>query len=80
MPGRERPFRAEGELTMLGVTRPVQLSVERFGCTVRPPATRRTCGADMVTTISRAAFGMTGYAAIIGDEVRLELQFEAIAD
>ena len=80
VPGRERPFRAEGELTLLGVTKPVVLNVERFGCTVRPPITRKTCGADMSTTISRAAFGMKGYAAVIGDDVRLEIQFEAVAD
>jgi len=80
VPGRERPFRAEGELTLLGITRPVILNVERFGCTMRPPTTRKTCGADMSTLISRAAFGMTGYAAIIGDEVRLEIQFEAVAE
>jgi polyisoprenoid-binding protein YceI len=80
VPGRERPFRAEGELTLLGLTRPVVLSVERFGCTVRPATTHKTCGADIATTISRAAFGMTGYAAIIGDEVRLEIQFEAVAE
>lgn len=80
VPGRERPFRAEGELTLLGITRPVILNVERFGCTMRPPTTRKTCGADMSTLISRAAFGMNGYAAIIGDEVRLEIQFEAVAE
>ena len=78
--GSERPFRAEGELTLLGSTRPVALSVERFGCTLRPPLTRKTCGADIVTTISRAAFGMTGFSALIGDEVRLEIQFEAAAE
>ena len=78
--GAERPFRAEGELTLLGTTRPVALLVERFGCTLHPPLTRKTCGADIVTTISRAAFGMRGYGAMIGDEVRLEIQFEAAAE
>lgn len=76
----ERPFRAEGELTLLGATRPVALVVERFGCTLHPPLARKVCGADIVTTISRAAFGMTGYSGLIGDEVRLEIQFEAAAE
>lgn len=80
VPGHMRPFRAEGELTLLGNTRPVILSVERFGCTTRAPGGRKTCGADMSTTISRAAFGMKGYAGVVGDEVRLEIQFEAIAE
>jgi polyisoprenoid-binding protein YceI len=78
--GAERPFRAQGELTMLGATRPVALVVERFGCTLHPPLTRKTCGADIVTTVSRSAFGMKGYSALIGDEVRLEIQFEAAAE
>jgi polyisoprenoid-binding protein YceI len=78
--GAERPFRAEGELTLLGNTRPVALVVERFGCTLHPPLTRRRCGADIATTISRAAFGMKGYSSLIGDEVRLEIQFEAAVE
>jgi polyisoprenoid-binding protein YceI len=77
---RERPFSAEGELTLLQVTRPVTLRVERFGCVLRAPMTRKTCGADIVTSVSRAAFGMSGFAGLIGDEVRLEIQFEAVAD
>ena len=69
---------ARGDLTMLGVTKPVTLNIERFGCTRLPLMVRTTCGADMSTTVSRSAFGMDRYAAFIGDDVRIVVQVEAV--
>ena len=74
------PASAQGELTLLGVTRPVALLINHFACTRKPFLIRTTCGADIVATISRAAFGMTSYAAFIGDEVRLVIQIEAVKE
>jgi polyisoprenoid-binding protein YceI len=72
------PVRAEGELILLGVTRPVTLQIRHFACTRKPLLVRTTCGADIVAAISRSAFGMKSYAAWIGDEVRLLIQVEAV--
>ena len=72
------PRRAQGELTLLGVCRPVTLAIEHFGCTRLPFFLRTTCGADVVATLSRAAFGMTSYPQFIGDEVRVVIQIEAV--
>ena len=74
------PVGAQGELTLLGVTRPVELRIDRFACTRKPFLIRTTCGADITATISRSAFGMTSYATFIGDEVRLVIQIEAVKD
>lgn len=74
----ERPVRAEGELTMVGVTQPVTLQLQHFGCTRKPFFVRTTCGADVAASVSRAAFGMKGYAGFVGDEVRLVIQVEAV--
>lgn len=74
------PASAQGELTLLGVTRPVALLIDRFACTRKPFLIRTTCGADIVATISRSAFGMTSYATFIGDEVRLVIQIEAVKE
>jgi polyisoprenoid-binding protein YceI len=71
------PVRAEGELTMLGVTRPVTLQLQNFACSRAAPAPA-TCAADIATTVSRSAFGMTSYALFIGDEVRLVIQAAAV--
>jgi polyisoprenoid-binding protein YceI len=72
------PKRATGDFTMLGVTRPVEVSVARFGCTRLPFLVRLTCGADVVASLKRSDFGMTSYSAFVGDEVRLEIQIEAV--
>ena len=77
---RDVPRHAVGELTLLGVTRPVTLTIERFGCTRKPLLIRTTCGADVSTTISRSAFGMTNYLAWIADDVRIDIQIEAVKE
>jgi polyisoprenoid-binding protein YceI len=72
------PKSATGEFTMLGVTRPVELGILRFGCTRLPFFVRLTCGADVVASIRRSDFGMASYAAFVGDEVRLLIEVEAV--
>jgi polyisoprenoid-binding protein YceI len=74
----DRPVRAEGELTLRGVTHPVSLELRQFACARRDPAPRIICAADIFARISRSAFGMTSYAAFVGDEVRLMIQVEAV--
>jgi polyisoprenoid-binding protein YceI len=74
----DAPVRATGELTLLGVTRPVTLELRRFGCTTKPFFVRTTCGADAFASVSRSAFGMSRYASFLGDEVRLAIQVEAL--
>jgi polyisoprenoid-binding protein YceI len=72
------PVRAEGILTMHGVTHPVTLEVRQFACTRKPFLVRTTCGADVEARLSRSAFGMAGYASFVGDEVRIVIQVEAV--
>ena len=72
------PKRASGEFTLAGVTRPVELSVRRFACTRLPFLVRLTCGADVVASLKRSEFGITAFSAFVGDEVRLEIQVEAV--
>ncbi len=74
------PAAFEGELTLLGVTRPVTLRVERFACTRKPFLVRTTCGADASAVLSRTAFGMKGLTAFVGDEVRIDIQVEAVRE
>lgn len=72
------PRRAHGELTLLGVTKPVTVSISRFGCTRQPFMVRLTCGADVSAIIKRTDFGMNSYMAWVGDEVILTIQIEAV--
>ena len=70
------PVSAQGELTMLGVTRPVVLEIREFACGRHFPSFRNFCGADVHTTIKRSDFGMKYGIPLIGDEVRLAIEVE----
>ena len=66
-----------GDLTLHGVTRPIQLQV-RLNRLARHPLTfRRTVGFSATATLSRKDFGMDNWRSLVGDEVRLLLEVEA---
>ena len=46
-----RPTRVTGELTLHGVTRPVELEIRSFKCMPHPMLKRELCGADALATI-----------------------------
>ena len=73
-----QPRAVAGELTLLGVTRPVMLAIGRFGCTRKPFVVVQRCGADASASIRRSEFGLKGYASFVGDEVGIAIQVEAI--
>ena len=52
------PTAVEGALTMHGVTRPVNLTIERFRCQPHFRHGREVCGADASATINREEFGV----------------------
>ena len=73
------PKAAQGELTLLGVTQAGHARTSSTSrCTRLPFLVRTTCGADVSTTISRSAFGMNRYPDFIADEVRINIQIEAV--
>lgn len=68
-----------GILTLLGVSRPVTLKVNRFNCYVSPVFKRQVCGGDFETTIARSDFGIVwGLNFGFEDKVHLMVQIEAI--
>lgn len=76
----ESPNRVEGEITLLGVTRPLSLSISSFSCRVHPMTKKYVCGADASATIKRSEFGMIYAIPVVSDEVRLLIQVEAIRE
>jgi polyisoprenoid-binding protein YceI len=74
------PVAAEGELTLLGVTRPVTLTISSFACGVHPVSKKDTCGADASAAIQRSDFGMKYALPAVGDTVKLLIQVEATRD
>ena len=73
----QAPVRVEGELTMLGVTRPVTLTITNFKCGVEPFSKLRFCAADATATIKRSDWGMIGAMQLAGDEVKIDVAIEA---
>ena len=71
---------AEGDLTLLGVTKPVKLAVTSFHCGPNPVAKKDACGADITTTIKRSEFGMTKLVPAVGDEVKINIPVEAFKE
>jgi polyisoprenoid-binding protein YceI len=69
---------ADGELTLLGVTRPVSLEIMSFKCITHPVNKRELCGAVARTTIKRSDFGMTRASRSLSDEIRISINLEAL--
>jgi polyisoprenoid-binding protein YceI len=68
---------AAGDLTIMGVTRPVELKVTMFRCIQHPANKRDLCGAEASTAIKRSEWGLKRAATGIGDDVRISIQIEA---
>jgi len=68
-----------GELTFLGVSKPVSLDVEFNGAMLRQPFSGKpTMGFSATTTIKRTEWGMGKYAPNIGDEVEVMIEGEFV--
>ena len=68
---------AEGQFTLLGVTKPLTVSVNGFKCGENPMNKKAMCGANIGGTIKRSDFGMTKYVPAVSDEVHIHVPVEA---
>jgi len=77
----DRVVQVDGELTMLGVTKPVSLKVANFVCGEHPVNKKAMCGAEATTTVMRSEWGMK-YALpkAVSDEIKLTIPIEAYKD
>ncbi|HYH20356.1 MAG TPA: YceI family protein [Azospirillum sp.] len=74
----EKTGKLHGELTLLGVTRPVVLDVTFNKDGVSPASKQETVGFSARGTIKRTDFGMKYGAPNIGDEIQLLIEAEAV--
>jgi len=74
----DRVVQVDGDLTMLGVTKPVSLKVANFVCGEHPSNKKPMCGAEATATIMRSEWGMK-YALpkSVSDEIKLTIPIEA---
>ena len=75
----DKPKSIEGQLTIKGVTKPVTLTVTSFQAAPHPMMKKPTIGANAFTVIKRSEFNAGKYAPYVGDEVRIDIAIEAIA-
>ncbi|WP_373989348.1 YceI family protein [Duganella sp. BuS-21] len=68
----------DGELTLLGVTKPVSLKVDKFKCIMHPRYKKEVCGADATAEFKRSDFGLNYGLPNFSPEVKLAIQIEAI--
>ena len=73
----DRLTSADGEFTMLGVTKPVVLKVTNFMCGEQPFNHKPMCGAEATTTIKRSEWGMKNSLKAASDDVKIILPVEA---
>lgn len=67
----------DGNLTMMGVSKPVTLTVTHMKCGVHPFSKKELCGFDATAKIKRSDFGVNYGLPAIGDEMELSFEVEA---
>ena len=74
----DKPVSVDGQLTLLGVTKPVALTISKFKCIEHPMLKREVCGADAAAEFKRSDFGMNFGIPPFSPDVKLAIQVEAI--
>jgi polyisoprenoid-binding protein YceI len=73
------PTRVVGELTLHGITKPVELKIDLFKCIPHPMYKRELCGANATAVFKRDEFGLVaGKDYGFNMDVNLRIQMEAI--
>jgi polyisoprenoid-binding protein YceI len=75
----DKPQLIEGQLTIKGVTKLVTLTVTSFQAMPHPMMKKPALGANAFTVIKRSEFNAGKYAPYVGDDVRIDIAIEAIA-
>ncbi len=74
----DKPIEVDGELTLLGVTKPVPLKIDRFNCIMHPMLKREVCGGNATAEFKRTDFGLSYGTPRFASEVKLQIQVEAV--
>ena len=75
----DTPIAVEGTFTLMGVSKPLTLMINRFKCIQNPMMKKEVCGADASAEFNRTDFGLD-YAINYGFSplVKLAIQVEAV--
>jgi polyisoprenoid-binding protein YceI len=72
----DAPATIEGNVTLLGVTKPLTLTVENWHCGANPMSKKEMCGANASATLKRSDFGMKFAVPAVSDEQKLWVEME----
>jgi len=73
----EKTAKLTGDLTLLGVTKPVTLDVTLNKCGEHPMSHAQACGFSATGTLKRTDWGMKAYVPMVSDDVQLHIEVEA---
>ncbi len=76
--GADGKLQMTGDLTLHGITKSVTFAVDGPSEAIKDPWGNQRRGASATTTIHRSDFGITKYAAMIGDDVTITLDIEFV--
>lgn len=68
----------DGNITIMGVTKPITLNVTAMKCGVHPFSKKDMCGFDATAKLKRSDFGVKYGLPAIGDEMELIFEVEAV--
>jgi polyisoprenoid-binding protein YceI len=76
----DNPGSIEGNVTLLGVSKPVTLNIERWKCMPHPQSKKDMCGGNATGSVKRSDFGMKFAIPGVGDELALWIEVEGYKD
>ena len=74
----DKPVSIDGNLTLKGITKPVTLTVTSFHAMPHPMMKKDAIGANATTKVKRTDFNMGKNTPYVGDEVTIDIAFEAV--
>jgi len=76
----DNPGTIDGNLTLLGATKPLTLHVENWKCGPNPASKKEMCGGNASGTLKRTDYGMKFGVPMISDELKLWIEIEGYKD
>jgi len=70
----------DGDITIMGVTKPITLNVTAMKCGAHPMNKKDMCGFDATAKLKRSDFGVKYGLPAIGDDMELIFEVEAFKD
>lgn len=77
-PAGKGKLKVTGDLTIHGVTKEVVLDVDGPSDPVKDPRGRAHVGASATTRINRKDFGVSGFSAMVGDDVSITIDADLV--